>query len=192
MSGLRGQVPANRRCKAWLALCACCLAMPWAAAEPVQDNQAAEMEFSRGDLGAAISLWKRAAQAGFAPAQARLGDILDSAEENADAVAWYRLAAEQGNAAGEAGLGQMYAKGEGVAQDLAQARLYISRAAQQGHVLAMRTLVEAYRSGGLGFEVDAAQADAWEAKVAARLAAEEKAARKPAGTTQSGQSGDSK
>jgi len=143
------------------------LMAPWAAAAPEQDSTLAETEFARGNLVVSIDLWRGAAQQGYAPAQARLGDVLDAAEEDEEAVTWYRKAAEQKHAAGEFGLGQMYAKGEGVAKDLEQARLYILRAAEQGNLFGAVAMMEAYRSGGLGLEKDAEKAAAWEAKVVA-------------------------
>jgi len=100
----------------------CGLVAQGALAGPQQDADLAEKEFARGDLVAAMSLWRKAAQEGYAPAQARLGDVLDKAEEDQEAVEWYRKAAAQGNSAGEDGLGQMYAKGEGVKQDFEMAR----------------------------------------------------------------------
>lgn len=143
------------------------LMAPWAAATPEQDNEVAEKEFDRGDLVVSMSLWRRAAEQGYAPAQARLGDVLDAAEEDEEAVTWYRKAAEQKNAAGEYGLGQMYAKGEGVKKDIEQARLYILRAAEQGNLFGAVAMMKAYRSGDLGLAKDAEKAAAWEAKVLA-------------------------
>lgn len=140
---------------------------PWAVAGPEQDTELAEKEFARGDLVVSLALWKKAAQQGFAPAQARFGDILDKSEEDEEAVEWYRKAAAQGNVAGEYGLGQMYAKGEGVKKDFEQARSYTLRAAEKGYLAAVALMMEAYRTGGLGLAVDNAQADAWEVKVIA-------------------------
>ncbi|MES2149420.1 MAG: tetratricopeptide repeat protein [Pseudomonadota bacterium] len=150
-------------------LAALCLASaaPWALADAAEDSAKAEQEFARGDLIAAIALWTRAAGQGYAPAQARLGDILDKSEDDEDAVDWYRKAAAQNNAAGIYGLGQMYAKGEGVPKDLAQARDLTLRAAKLEHVPAIATLMDALRSGGLGFAVNKAEADAWEVKLIA-------------------------
>jgi hypothetical protein len=143
------------------------LITPWAVAGPEQDTVLAEKEFARGDLAKSMALWTTAAQQGYAPAQARLGDILDKSEEDEQAVDWYRKAAAQGNAAGEYGLGQMYAKGEGVKKDFEQARSHISRAAEKGYLAAVTLMMEAYRTGGLGLAVDKAQADAWEVKLIA-------------------------
>lgn len=137
----------------------------WAVAGPEQDCELAEKEFARGDLVASLALWKKAAQQGFAPAQARLGDILDKAEEDELAVEWYRKAAVLSNAAGEYGLGLMYAKGEGVKKDFEQARSYILRAAEKDHLAAVTLMMDVYRTGGLGLAADNAQADAWEAKL---------------------------
>lgn len=152
------------------------LITPWAMAGPEQDTELAEKEFARGDLVASLTLWNRAAQLGYAPAQARLGDILDKSEEDVQAVEWYRKAAAQGNAAGEWGLGQMYVKGEGVKKDLEQARSHIVRAAEKGHVDAVVLMMEAYRTGALGVAVDHAQADAWEVKLIALSPGYKKAA----------------
>lgn len=140
---------------------------PWALAGPEQETATAEMEFARGDLVASTKLWYKAAQQGYAPAQARLGDILDASEEDAQAAEWYRKAAAQGNAAGEYGLGQMYAKGEGVKKDLEQARAYILKSAEKNYIDAIATVISAYRTGAAGFPVDKAQSEAWEVKMAA-------------------------
>ena len=164
------------------------LITPWAVAGPEQDAELAEKEFARGDLLAAIGLWSKAAQQGYAPAQVRLADILDKAEEDVEAADWYRKAAVQGNAAGEYGLGQMYLKGEGVKKDFEQAHSYILRAAGKDYLEAVVLMMEAYRTGGMGVAVDITQADAWEAKLIAlspgykRVPVKEKAGVKKAGS----------
>lgn len=139
----------------------------WAVAGSEQDNALAEKEFARGDLIAALALWKKAAQQGYAPAQVRLGEMLDKAEDDEQAVDWYRKAAAQGSAAGEFGLGQMYAIGDGVKKDVEQARSHILWAAEKDHLAAVTLMMDAYRTGGLGLAADNAQADAWEAKLIA-------------------------
>lgn len=136
-----------------------------AAAGPEQDSELAEKEFARGDLMVSMDLWRKAALAGYAPAQARLGDILDKSEEDKEAVDWYRKSAAQGNAAGEFGLGQMYLKGEGVEKDLEKARTYILLAAEKNELLAVVMMMTAYRTGSLGLPLDSNKADEWEAKV---------------------------
>lgn len=156
-----------RKCgmRAWIGTLLLSLAAPFALAGPEQDTYMAEKEFARGDLKKALSLWRNAAKQGYAPAQVWLGDILDKAEEDEEAVAWYRKAAVQGSAAGEFGLGQMYAKGEGVKKDVAQARTYISRAAEKNYLQAVITMMEMHKKGDLGASRDPAQAAQWEAKV---------------------------
>lgn len=136
-----------------------------AAAGPEQDNELAEKEFARGDLMVSMGLWRKAALAGYAPAQARLGDILDKSEEDKEAVDWYRKSAAQGNAAGEFGLGQMYLKGEGVEKDLEKAHTYIRLAAEKNELLAVVMMMNAYRTGSLGLPLDSDKASEWEAKV---------------------------
>ena len=153
----------RRTALAWLA--AGMLGAGSAAAAPADDTALAEKEFARGDLVASIALWRKAAEQGYAPAQARLGDIMDKSEEDKDAVEWYAKAAAQGNAAGQYGLGQMYAKGEGVKADPAKALDLIMQAARQDYGLAALMLMESYRTGRLGLAPDPVQAAAWEAKV---------------------------
>jgi TPR repeat protein len=153
--------------RAWAstgALC-CALASPWALAGPAEDTALAEKEFARGDLIASIALWKKAADQGYAPAQARMGDILDKSEYDDEAVAWYRKAAAQDNAAGIYGLGFMYSKGEGVAKDLTQAHDLILRAAKMDYAPAIITMMEASRAGGLGMAPNAVEGDQWEARL---------------------------
>jgi uncharacterized protein len=153
----------------WLGLGVLALAFvaPFAVAGPEQDSELALKEFNRGDLVASMALWRKAANAGYAPAQVWLGDILDKSEEDKEAVEWYVKAAAQGSPAGEYGLGQMYIKGEGVKKDLVEARTHILRAAEKNYLPAIALMMEAYRAGGLGVTRDLSQADAWEAKLAA-------------------------
>jgi len=139
--------------------------LPMAIAGPQEDAEQAEKEFARGNLILAMSMWRKAAGQGYAPAQARLGDILDKSEEDEEAVSWYRKAAAQNNPAGEYGLGQMYSKGEGVKQDFAQARSYIERAAQNNYLPAVILMMEMHKNGGMGAARDPAQAAKWETKV---------------------------
>lgn len=143
------------------------LVAPLAIAGPEQDTELAVKEFARGDLVASMALWRKAANAGYAPAQVWLGDILDKSEEDQEAVEWYRKAAAQGSPAGEYGLGQMYAKGEGVKKDDAEALTHILRAAEKNYLPAVTSMMEAYRAGSMGVTRDLAQADAWEAKLIA-------------------------
>jgi TPR repeat protein len=135
----------------------------WAddAAESYERGLAA---YNRGDLVGALPLFREAAAGGSADAQAWLGYLLDFAEDDAEAVRWYRASAEQGNAEGLVGLADMYAKGEGVEQDLAEARSLYEKAADAGQGRAARVLAAAYENGGLDVEPDAGQAAYWAAR----------------------------
>ena len=164
----------------------CGLVASAAIAGPQQDTESAEREFARGDIFAAMGLWRKAAQEGYAPAQTRLAEILDKAEEDQEAFEWFRKAAEQGYAAGEDGLGQMYAKGEGVKKDFEMARTYVLRAAEKNYVPAVKLMMNVYRSGGLGLAVDATKAEEWEAKVMALDPAYKKFEPKSAGKNSKG------
>jgi TPR repeat protein len=153
---------ARLTCAIW-----CGLMASGALAAPQQDVELAEREFARGDIMAAMGLWRKAAQEGYAPAQTRLGEILDKAEEDQEAFEWFLKAAGQGYAAGEDNLGRMYAKGEGVKQDIEVARMYILRAAEKSHPPAVEYMMDAYRRGGLGFAIDETKAAEWEIKLMA-------------------------
>lgn len=156
---------APRRNPLWIGALVLSLAAPFALAGPQEDTEQAEKEFARGNLVLSMALWKKAAEQGHAQAQARYGDILDKAEEDTAAVEWFRKAAAQGNAAGEYGLGEMYAKGEGVKQDFVQARGYIARAAEKGHLLALLAMREMYKNGSMGMKADPVKSAEWDAKV---------------------------
>lgn len=126
------------------------VAMAYAA--PEEDFRAGSKAFDSGDVVQAMSLLRKSADAGHAPAQALLGYILDKAEFDEEALAYYRKAAQQGNAEGEFGVGAMYAAGEGVKRDPAEALKWFLRAAEKGHVLATKVLAQAYMKGELGVD----------------------------------------
>lgn len=135
----------------WMAvLCFCQVAV--AVAAPEDDFREGSEAYRTGDVVRAMALLRKPADAGHAPSQALLAYILDKAEFNEEAVAYYRKAAEQGDAEGEFGLGTMYASGEGVKRDLSEARKWITRAAEKNHASAVVTIAHAYMQGGLGIE----------------------------------------
>jgi hypothetical protein len=112
---------------------------------------------------------RRAADAGHPAAQVLLGDILDQAEFDEEALAWYRKAAEQGDAAGEYSVGGMYFVGEGVKKDLNQAYFWFLRAADKKHGPATIALANAYiraEQGELPAAPDKTQAAEWLRKAA--------------------------
>lgn len=136
-------------------------------ANPEQDTELAEKAFNAGDLPKTLELLRKAAAQSYAPAQVRLGEVLDYAEEDEEAVRWFNIAVEQGSAAGELSLGFMYLKGEGVEQDFEKALYWIRRAAEQNYFPAAEFLARGYRMGGFGSGVDIEQAQFWEARASA-------------------------
>jgi len=134
------------------------------------DVQAGIDAYDRGDLMAALSHYGKAAEAGSALAQARLGWIHDLSEDNAAAVKWYRASADQGHRDGQYGLGEMYAKGEGVEENPDEAVLWFTRAAENGHAQAQRVLISAYKNGLLGLDTDLAKATMLQGKLDEQLA----------------------
>lgn len=125
-----------------------------APAAPDEDYQKGMKAYREGDLMGAMAPLKTAADAGHGAAQALLADILDKAEFDEEAVAYYRRSAEQGNADGQFGLGSMYSSGEGVKRDPGEARRWITRAAEQGHRQAINVVAQAYLTGDLGVAED--------------------------------------
>ena len=128
----------------------------WAA--PQDDYSIGRKAYLSGDVVSAMAPLKRAADAGYAPAQSLYAYILDKAEYNDEAAQYFRRAAEQGDADGQYGLGLLYAAGEGVARDPAAAREWLERAGNQNHALAVVALSQAFLSGRFGFKTDPADA----------------------------------
>ena len=121
----------------------------------------AESAFVRADLVEAMDLYRRAAEAGHAPAQLRLGYLLDVAEDNAAAEIWYRRAAEQGLPAAQFALGEFLAKGDAGDRDGVAALEWIELAAAQGEPGAIRFLANTYEHGGLGVQRSFERAREW-------------------------------
>lgn len=152
-------------------LCAGLAASVAALAAPEDDFTAGLRSYRQGDMRTAISTLRKSADAGHAPSQALLGDILDLAEDNEEAVRYYRLAADQNLPEGFYGLGVMHATGEGVPRDLVAARQWLSKSAQAGFPLAIQTLALAYIKGGLALtdeERSSPEALDWIQKAAAQ------------------------
>ena len=135
-----------------------------AQADPQQDTERAEASFRSGDLITAMAMLRKAADQGYAPAQARLADLLDAAEQDAEAVALYRKAAEQGDPAGEYGLSRMMVSGEGVARDPQQALALLRKAVARLYAPAIEALARAHRAGSMGLPRDPQEAARLEAQ----------------------------
>jgi len=156
----------------WIAILAFGMLSSIALADPAEDMALGEEAFNKEDVTAAIAYFTKAAEANYAPAQVRLGELLDSSEYNKEAAEWYRKAAEQGNAAGEYALGHLYATGEGVEKNEEKAVYWFKRAAAKNYLFAVETLAQAYRKGELGLPIDPDQAKPYEdnAKILEALA----------------------
>ncbi|WP_284661458.1 tetratricopeptide repeat protein [Myxococcus sp. SDU36] len=104
----------------------------------------------RKNLGRAIQIYKKAADAGNADAQCVLGWMcLNGVGGSTDilgALRWYQQSAEQGNASALFSLGQMYGEGNGVPKSRTRAARYLRLAAALGHSRSADYLKE------LGFE----------------------------------------
>jgi uncharacterized protein len=118
-------------------------------------------DWDRGDPASAMVPLKKAADAGHAAAQALYGYMLDQADSDVEAAEYYRKAVVQGNADGMFWLGGLYVAGDGVKQDLLEARRLFVQAAELGHKQAVVVLSLAYMQGGLGLSTaDKQSADA--------------------------------
>ena len=125
------------------------IGMGLANAGPEEDFAEGMISYRRADFVTAMPLLRKAADAGHAEAQVVLASILDSAESDEEAVAYYRKAAAAGNLDGIYGLGTMLGSGEGVKKDVKEAKILIMRAAEAGHKQAIRSLAQVYLRGEL-------------------------------------------
>ncbi|UCB55658.1 MAG: sel1 repeat family protein [Thiotrichales bacterium] len=141
-----------------LALLACGNAYAETAEEYVSK---AEKAFDESDIVSAMSYYRKAAEAGYVPAQIRLAYLLDKSEENEEAVRWYQMAADTGDAEAEHGLAEMYAGGDGVAQDGSEAMRLFTSSASKGYTPAIRVMATAYEKGEMGVRVDYETAREW-------------------------------
>lgn len=132
------------------------------AAETPQEYVAkAEQAFDESDIVGAMSYYRKAAEAGYAPAQSRLAYLLDISEENEEAVTWYQKAVAQGDAEAEHGLAGMYASGDGIAQNSAEALRLFTSSASKAYPPAIRVMAAAYEKGGIGLRIDYELAREW-------------------------------
>jgi uncharacterized protein len=121
-----------------------------ALAGPAEDYVKAKRAYAAGDVFSAMPVLRKAADAGYAPAQVLLGEILDLSEYDEEAASMYRRAAKQGDPEGQFRLGNMYSQGEGVKKDVNEARRLILAAAEQGHVQATNVMAQSYLGAQLG------------------------------------------
>jgi hypothetical protein len=120
-----------------------------ALAGPDEDFAEGKISYQRADFSTAIPVLRRAAEAGHSDAQVLLASILDAADSDDEAVAWYKKAADKGNPDGIFGLAGMLFSGEGAAKDVKAARELYTRAAETGHKGAIAALAQGYIRGDL-------------------------------------------
>ena len=138
------------------------LAAMAAFAETPQEYVAkAEKAFDESDIVSAMSYYRKAAEAGYAPAQTRLAYLLDKSEENEEAVIWYQKAVAQGDAEAEHGLAGMYVSADGIAKDSAEALRLFRSSASKGYPPAIHVMATAYEKGELGLRIDYELAREW-------------------------------
>jgi TPR repeat protein len=103
-------------------------------------------------MAKAFDLLTRAAQAGFGPAETRLGDyhlfgLAPGGEDVDAAIARYEAAAALGDAPGMTTLALMYRVGKGVPRDTARMVALLEEAAEAGYHFAQYRLAQTYLTG---------------------------------------------
>ena len=142
------------RANGWVLCAVLCLCMAVARAAPEDDHRRGLQAYHRGDVATAMAVLRAPAAAGHAPSQSLLAFILDRGDFAEEAGRLYTQAAAQGDAEAHAALGNFYLTGRGFAKDEKLALLHFSKAAEQGHALAIQVIADAHVKGlmGLGAE----------------------------------------
>jgi len=125
----------------------------------------------RKNLELAFKSYLKAAEAGHAGAQNRVGWMYEKGEgvevDHAKAVKWYRKSAERGCVNAMNDLGYMYRQGWGVPQDYQQALLWFEQAASKFDSYAEYNMGQMFENGW-GVEKDMDEAVRWFRRSAAR------------------------
>ena len=116
------------------------------------------------DQTEAIKWYRKAADQGYADAQAAIGISyvwgLGVPQDPAKSTTWFRKAADQNNSAAQRELGHRYLNGEGVPQDPVEAVKWFRKAAEQVDFNAMFFMAICYERG-LGVPQDKVAAYRW-------------------------------
>jgi TPR repeat protein len=120
----------------------------WADAE--EDYKAGYEAYRKGDMGGAMKNLEKAAAANHVRAQALLGQLLDVADNNAQAMKYYRMAADQGDAEAMFGMGVMYRSGDGIEKNEKEGLDWIRKAAEKGYPPAVAAMAGYYLAGAKG------------------------------------------
>lgn len=129
---------------------------------PAEDHSALDTMAPSAVLDLEI---KKAAEAGDADAQFRLGNALlqdpsQSTQNSANAIRWLQLSAENGNTEAMIVLGRLSRSGVGLLQNYDQASKWIQTAAARGNPVGMLELGRLYRDG-VGVAKDPVLAYVW-------------------------------
>lgn len=135
-------------------------------ASPEEETRQGMEAFLEGDHVGAMQFYRKAAEQGYAPAQAKLAAILDRSERNEEALLWYQKATEQNYAEAQFGLGMMYLTDNGVEKDIEKGLTLVHAAAKQGESSAMMAMYHFSNNGDHGMQVDLKQAIYWLEKIA--------------------------
>jgi TPR repeat protein len=99
-----------------------------------------------------ISLYRRSADQGYAPAEVRLGEIVahgrGTPKDDTEAAILYRKAADQGDADGEVHLANMDAGGWGTPKNIEEAMMLYQKASDQGDLEGTLDLASMYMADG--------------------------------------------
>lgn len=121
-------------------------------------------ELVEGNLAAAATLYRRAAEKGLREGQLRWGLALlhgrGIERDIAEAESWLRRAAQAGDAEAAALVGYLCARGGERPPNYAEAAIWLERAAEQGHAAAARMLGQLHAVGAMGAP-DPAAASGW-------------------------------
>lgn len=112
------------------------------------------------DVKRATLLCRKAANAGYAPAQATMGLLMARAGQHDKALRWWDKAAEQGDPEAQYNLGMARLQGRGAVEDAEVAFTWVMYAAQAGVAVAQQRIGFAYATG-LGVPVDVVEATKW-------------------------------
>jgi TPR repeat protein len=151
----------NRSCRLLLFVASAVLIPSVAIAQSAQPDRTptgssaivkqADQLYDTRDYGAALALYRKAADGGDPHALMRVGFCYDQGngvkQDDAEAARWYRKAIDAGDLEAMAFLGGLYLAGAGVPRDVGQGLTWIRKSADAGSAVGMNRLGQMYQSG---------------------------------------------
>lgn len=119
-----------------------------------------QLGLQKGSLDKDVTMLRRAAEGGFAPAQYALGIWLRKREQWTEAARWHKRSAEQGHPAAKVELSLLLYRAQGVPRDRERAVQLMLDAATSGHATAQYNVGMMYERGD-GTARDVAKARQW-------------------------------